>query len=226
MKPFSLVSSPLPALALCVASMGLTAAPAFAATPAAHAKVHATTPAANAAVPAKKVATDQALRDLWGQHVFWVRSYVVASVDRNTAARDVAEQQVVANAKAIAGAVASFYGQGAGDQMFRLLAGHWGAVKAYSDATDPAGRDKAVNDLNANAAAIAKFLATANPYLKEDAVLAMLAAHGGHHVQQTDQLRAGDFAAEAKTWEAMRVHMYALADTLTDALARQFPDRF
>lgn len=215
------------ALALCM-SLGLSLAPAWAATPPAHAHSHPKAQAPATAAPAvdKRVATDQALRDLWGQHAFWVRSYVVAGADGNAAARGVAEQQVVANAKAISAAVASFYGQAGGDQLFKLLAGHWGAVKAYSDATDAAGRDKAVADLNANAGAIATFLAAANPYLKRDAVLAMLAAHGGHHVQQADQLRAGDYAAEAKTWEAMRAHMYALADTLTDALARQFPDRF
>lgn len=215
----------LPGLALC-ASLGLAAAPAFAAAPAAHVHSAAMTMASPAAASPRKVATDQALRDLWGQHVFWVRSYVVAGVDRSGAARDVAEQQVVANARAIAGAVAPFYGQAGSDQLFKLLAGHWGAVKAYSDATDQPGRDKAVQDLNSNAAAIAKFLSSANPFLKEDAVLGMLAAHGGHHVRQVDQLKAGDYAGEAQTWEAMRAHMYALADTLTDALARQFPDRF
>lgn len=211
-------SHPL-AIALCL-TLGLGFAPAYAAQPHAH-------PAAAAAHTVdQKVATDQALRDLWSQHAFWVRSHVVAGVDKNDAARAVAEQQVVANAKAISGAVAQFYGQAGGEQLFTLLAGHWGAVKAYADAGDQAGRDKAVNALNANAGEIAKFLAKANPYLKEDAVLGLLAAHGGHHVRQTDQLKAGDYAGEAQTWEAMRQHMYTLADALTDALARQFPKRF
>lgn len=217
MKPSSLPSSLALVLTL---GAGLGLAPAAVAAAPAHAHP--------AAAPAqdKRVATDQALRDLWGQHAFWVRSYVVASVDGNAAARDSAAQQVVANAKAIAGAVASFYGQAGGDQLLKLLAGHWGAVKAYADATDAAGREKAVGELNANAGEIAKFLATANPYLKQNDVLALLAAHGGHHVQQVDQLKAGDYAAEARTWEAMRTHMYVLADALTDALARQFPQRF
>lgn len=215
MKPFSLPHPPLAALGL---AMGLSLAPAYAAVPHDHGK---------AAAPAsKRVATSQALRDLWSQHAFWVRSYVVASVDKNSAARAEAEQQVVANAKAISGAVAQFYGQAGGDQLLTLLAGHWGAVKAYSDAADQAGRDKAVGELNSNAGEIAGFLSKANPHLKKDAVLGLLAAHGGHHVQQIDQLKAGDYAAEAKTWDAMRSHMYTLADALTDALAKQFPKRF
>lgn len=201
-------------------AMSLSLVPARAAT--AHDHGHA----AAAATPSKRDATDQALRDLWSQHVFWVRSYVVASLDKNSAARDVAAQQVVENAKAISAAVAQFYGQAGGDRMLQLLAGHWAGVKAFSDAADQAGRDKAMSELNTNAREISQFLSKANPYLKEDAVFGLLAAHIGHHVQQIDQLRAGDYAAEARTWDAMRTHMYALADTLTDALARQFPQRF
>lgn len=221
MKPFSL---PHPLVAALCLGFGLSLAPAHAAPPA-HAPAHAHGKAAPASV-SKHVATNQALRDLWSQHAYWVRNYVVASVDKNTVARGVAEKQVVENAKAIAAAIVPFYGQAGGDQLLKLLAGHWGAVKAYSDATEKAGRDKAVGELNANAGEIAKFLSKANPFLKEDAVLGVLAAHGGHHVQQIDQLKAGDYAAEAQTWEAMRTHMYTLADVLTDALAKQFPDRF
>jgi hypothetical protein len=215
MKPISRTAP----LALCLAL-----APAYAAPPHPHAATAAKPPAH--AASDRRVATDQALRDLWGQHVFWVRSYVVAGVDRNEAARGEAERQVVANARSLSAAVSPFYGQEGSDRLFRLLAGHWGAVKAYADAGDQAGREQAVQALNANAGEIATFLSTANPYLPRDAVLGLLAAHGGHHVQQVDQLKAGDYAAEAQTWEAMRTHMYTLADTLTDALARQFPKRF
>jgi hypothetical protein len=45
-------------------------------------------------------------------------------------------------------------------------------------------------------------------------------------VAQVDQLSKGDFAGEANTWEAMRKHMLVLADTLTAALVKQFPDKF
>ncbi|MDT4867885.1 hypothetical protein FQZ97_1028170 [compost metagenome] len=54
----------------------------------------------------------------------------------------------------------------------------------------------------------------------------MLSAHGGHHIAQIDQLGNRDYAAEARTWQAMREHMLVLADTLTAALVKQFPDKF
>jgi hypothetical protein len=183
--------------------------------------------AATAASP--EVQADRALRDLWVGHVFWVRNVVSASVGHNKAAAAAAEQEVVANARAIAAAIEPFYGKAASDQLFSLLAGHYGAIKHYMEATlakSAAGQDKALKAVTANADEIARFLSAANPNLPYDAVLAMLAAHGGHHVAQIKQLNAHQYAEEAQTWEAMKGHMYALADTLTGALAAQFPAKF
>jgi len=171
--------------------------------------------------------TQAALRDLWVDHVFWVRSVVVATLDNNQAARAASEKAVVANAKAIAGSIAPFYGQAASDKLFTLLAGHYGAVKQYLDAgTDKTKQDAAITALNDNAGQIATFLSGANPNLPKEAVLAMLAAHGGHHISQINQLRAKQYDQEAETWEAMKGHMYKLADTLAGAIAKQFPDKF
>jgi len=171
--------------------------------------------------------TQAALRDLWVDHVFWVRSVVVATLDNNQAARAASEKAVVANAKAIAGSIAPFYGQAASDKLFTLLAGHYGAVKQYLDAgTDKTKQDAAITALNDNAGQIATFLSGANPNLPKEAVLAMLAAHGGHHISQINQLRAKQYDQEAETWAAMKGHMYKLADTLAGAIAKQFPDKF
>jgi hypothetical protein len=48
----------------------------------------------------------------------------------------------------------------------------------------------------------------------------------GHHISQINQLRAKQYDQEAETWEAMKAHMYKLADTLAGAIAKQFPDKF
>lgn len=171
--------------------------------------------------------TQAAERDLWVGHVFWVRNVVVATLANDTAARTAAEKQVVANAKAIANSISPFYGQAASDKLFTLLAGHYGAVKQYLDAgTDKTKQDAATKALTDNAGEIATFLSGANPNLPKEAVLAMLAAHGGHHILQINQLRAKQYDQEAETWEAMKGHMYKLADTLAGAIAKQFPDKF
>ncbi|MDZ3993498.1 hypothetical protein PspTeo4_26160 [Pseudomonas sp. Teo4] len=93
-------------------------------------------------------------------------------------------------------------------------------------AKDKKGQQAAVDELTTNAKAIAAFLAKANPNLPEATLITMLSAHGGHHVAQIDQLAAGDYAGEARTWSMMREHILALADALTAALVKQFPDKF
>lgn len=185
-------------------------------------------PAAQAA-NGKLAVTQAALRDLWIGHIFWVREVVQDMVQKNAAAMKVAEQQVVANARQIAGAIEPFYGKQASEQLFKLLAGHYGAVKAHAEATiaaDAAHTKKAFDELVANAGEIAVFLSGANPYLPEEALRGLLASHGAHHVQQNQQLAARDFAAEAQTWETMKNHMYTIADALGSALAQQFPEKF
>jgi hypothetical protein len=169
-----------------------------------------------------------AMRDLWHGHIVHAREYAMAVHAGDNAAADAAADAVVANAQQIADAVGGFYGDAGGDQMMTLLAGHWGAVKAMTDARadgDEAAATAATNDLTANAGAIAVFLSGANPNLPEDAVRAMLLAHGGHHAQQIHLIMAGDTDGEAREWAAMQSHMDMVADALAAAIAKQFPDK-
>lgn len=183
---------------------------------------HAEAPAASAQAPKLHAA----MRALWQGHVEHTRAYALAVKAGDAAAAKRAGDDVVANAKQIADAVAGFYGADAGKRMLELLAGHWGGVKAYTDAAhagDSAARDTAMHDLTANGAEIAKFLSGANPNLPEDAVRGLLTAHVGHHAAQIGEIMRGDMKAEATTWAAMRKHMDTLADALSDGIAKQFP---
>lgn len=184
---------------------------------------------AQAKAVADPVETRMAVRDLWVGHIFWVRNVVTARFEKDARAEAAAEKQVVANAKSIAGVIEPFYGKPASDKLFELLAGHYGAIKAYLDGTstgDSAAQQAALGKLTDNAGQIAKFLSGANPNLPEDTLKGLLAAHGAHHVEQIRQLKAGSFDAEGQTWDAMRQHMYTIADALVGGIAKQFPDRF
>lgn len=191
--------------------------------------VHGAATSPPSVIAVKLASTRAALRDLWSGHVFWVRNVVDATFDGDAAAVKSAEAQVVANAKSIAGAIEPFYGKAASDQLFTLLAGHWGAIKGYLDATragDKAKAAAATTSLTANAGEIARFLGGANPNLPVDSLNGLLAAHGAHHMQQIDEFKARQFDAEAKTWAAMAAHMNMISDALADGIAKQFPDKF
>ena len=169
---------------------------------------------------------DAAMRSLWHGHVVHTREYALAVHAHDTAKAKAATDAVVANAKQIADAVGGFYGKPAGARMLELLAGHWGGVKALTDAraaNDSAAENKAMADLQSNATAIAKFLAGANPNLPENAVQGLLATHVAHHSTQIEQIMSGDMKGEQATWQMMQAHMDTISDALAAAIAKQFP---
>lgn len=173
--------------------------------------------------------TAAALRDLWIGHIFWVRAVSLATIEKQGAIAKTAERQAVANAQSIAATIEPFYGAAAKDAFFKLLAGHYGAVKAYLASTvagDPTKQGVATQSLTSNAEEIASFLSKANPYLQKNAVNGLLQAHGGHHIQQIQQLTDHQYDAEAQTWEEMKNHIYQIADATADALAKQFAEKF
>src|SRR5262245_4220260 len=190
---------------------------------------HADHAVAQAPASTKVAETSAALRDLWLGHVFWVRNVAVDTLTGNKEAAAAAEKEVVANARQIAAAIEPYYGKPASEKLFGLLAGHYGAVKQYLEATvagSAARQEAAVKTLTGNATEIARFLSGANPNLPFDTVNGLLLAHGGHHIQEIQQLHAKRYAEEAQTWEAMKKHMYVIADALAGAIAKQFVAKF
>jgi hypothetical protein len=167
-----------------------------------------------------------ALRDLWLGHIFWVRNVALATRYGNDEGAKVAEGKAVQNAKDIAASITPYYGKEASDKLFTLLAGHYGAVKEYMTAAyagDKAGEEKASAGMLRNADEIAAFLSGANPYLPKETLVSLLTAHGGHHMAQIKAIANKDYAAEAPVWDAMKNHMYVIADALAGGLAKQFP---
>ena len=177
----------------------------------------------------KVAQTSAALRDLWLGHAFWVRNVVVETLAGNKTGAIAAENEVVANAKELAAAIEPFYGKAAADKLFSLLSGHYGAIKQHLEAVVTGSSKKeeaAMKAITDNVEEISVFLSGANPNLPHDAVQGLLLAHVGHHKQQIQQLHDKQYPQEAQTWDAMKKHMYVIADTLAGALATQFPARF
>ncbi len=177
----------------------------------------------------KSVQLEEVLRDLWVDHIFWVRSVVMSTKFGDAEAAKVAETNAVENAKAIAGAIVPFYGKAAGDKLFELLAGHYGAIKSYMTAAyanDNAGKETSRNNLVANANAIAAFLSSANPNWPKATLESLLMTHGAHHIDQINAIAGKDFASEAVTWGSMKKHMYMIADALAAGIVKQFPKKF
>lgn len=178
----------------------------------------------------KAVELRLAERDLWIGHIFWVRNVVLTTKLGEAAAAKVAEQQAVQNARTIADAVIPFYGKEAADKLFGLLAVHYGAIMehmkaAFADDTEAEG--VATKKMTKNAEDIAAFLNAANPKnWPKAALISVLTAHVGYHMAQIHAIHAKDFTSEAQTWEAMKNQIYVIADTLSEGIVKQFPQKF
>lgn len=169
------------------------------------------------------------LRDQWSRHLFWIRNVVMDTATNDLRSRDFAEEAVVANARELARTFMPFYGKEASERLFTLLAGHYSAVKAYSEATvarNTRQQDAALARFASNTDAIATFLSGINPHLSYGTIRGLLATHVEHHVGQITKFQARDYAGEEETWPVLQHHVYVIADALTAALAKQFPTKF
>lgn len=169
------------------------------------------------------------LRDEWSRHVFWIRHVVMDNAKGDRRSRDFAEKAVAANARDMAKTLAPFYGEATAGRFRTLLTKHDGMILAYSDATVSGDkrRQEAVIATGASIAdEIANLFSQINPHLPKDTVRSLFTANIGHHVVQINKFQDKDYQGEDETWTAMEHHVYVIADTLTNAIAKQFPAKF
>jgi hypothetical protein len=182
------------------------------------------------AKPVRVAEMNQTLRDLWLGHIFMIQHVVLINVTNDSAERDAADRQVLANVRQIADTFTPFYGEARSEKLFALLSGHYAAVKEYSEATiaeSKSRQDAALARLASNADDIDVFFNGVNPHhLPKDTVRGLIAAHGAHHVLQINQYKKKEYVQLEETWAMMRQHVYVIADTFTMALVKQFPDKF
>jgi hypothetical protein len=185
--------------------------------------------AAGDANPARVSEMKQTFRDLWLGHIYWVQHAVLDSTKNNLAEREAVKKEVDANTKQIADTIMPYYGEAASQKFLNLLDINVGAVREYSEATvagDKSKQDAALAHLASNSHDFGVFFSGINPYLKKDTVQGLIAAHGAHHVLQINQYKKKDYAHLDETWKMMREHVYVIADTLSEALVKQFPGKF
>ena len=183
--------------------------------------------------PAKVANLRMALRDLYINHIFWVRSLVLSTRLGEKKAVSEADEYGLENAKAIGLSISPFYGQAAAEKFSSLFVGHYSAVKKYMSAAFANGfrgnaalKKTALNSLMQNATEIAAFVSSANPNLPKATVNGLLVTHVQQHVMSIDAMAKKDWSREADMWDPMVKEIYALSDALADGIAKQFPEKF
>lgn len=132
-------------------------------------------------------------RDLYTNHIFWVRDLVVSTRLGERAAASEADEYGPKNAKAIGLSIAPLYGQAAGEKSATLFVGHYSAVRTYMNAAFANGfkgsatlKKAALDKLTKNANEIAVFVSSANPNLPKGAVYGLLVTLAQQHIMPID----------------------------------------
>jgi hypothetical protein len=176
-----------------------------------------------------QVAFHDQMRKLWEDHVTWTRLAIVTFAD-GSAGFDATAARLLQNQTDIGDAIAPFYGAAAGQELSTLLHTHITlAVALLQDAkagnTTAFDTDKASWYNNANQ--IADFLSAANPrFWPDDVMREAMKEHLDQTLAEAQDELAGNYDASVSDYEAIHLHILAMADLLSNGIMRQFPDKF
>jgi len=134
------------------------------------------------------------------------------------------------NTEDLSKAIASVYGEEAGQQFKQMWSDHIGYFVDYVKATgnqNEEAKQKALNELNQYRQDFSQFLETAtNERLEAGALAEGLQMHVKQLIGAFDAYVAGDFE-KAYEYERKAIdHMYGVSKGLSSAIVNQFPDQF
>lgn len=213
---------------LIVASLFLLAVVVAAISPALSAPATATADGQSKARAEAQVLHDT-MRKLWGNQAAFTRLLIVSTVN-NLLDAEATQEQLMQNQQAIGEALKPHLGNAAGEELAELLEQH-GLIAAQilkaSDAGDEAAATDAVKRWYSNADEIALLLSTADsenwPKRK---MTAMLREQLALTLQEVLAQLTGDYDGSLAAYKEVQRQALEIADTLSSAIIRQFPDRF
>lgn len=169
------------------------------------------------------------LNNLEAEHVDLASAATRAGFDGD-ASFPAAAEALGKNTDELTTAIASVYGEEAGAEFKEIWASHIGFFVDYTVAAkggDQAGMDKAVQNLNGYVEAISTFLSEANPNLPKEAVAQLVTEHVTLLKEAVDKHGAGDFAGSYDAQDRARTQITTqIADTLSGAIVKQYPEKF
>lgn len=181
------------------------------------------------AVDSSAVGLRITLNTLLSEHVYLAARATGAALGGRQVDYRAAAAALDQNSEDIIRAVASVYGEDAGRAFGPLWKKHIGFVVEYTTGlamNDKAKQDKAVNDLLGYTQEFGAFLNSATKSLPTAAVADLVKMHILTLKDVIDAQAAGD---QMKVYSNLRKamgHMSMVADPLSEAIVKQFPDRF
>lgn len=176
-----------------------------------------------------RAAFHDSMRKLWVDHVTWTRLYIVSAVAGLPDTKPTTDR-LLQNQKDIGDAIAGFYGREAGDKLTGLLKDHIMLAAELVGAAKAGDQSKTADAKKrwyANAEDIAEFLSKANPTHWPRATLqGAMNAHLDQTLDEATHRIQGKYDEDIKDYERIVTHILGLADTLSEGIIAQFPDKF
>jgi hypothetical protein len=174
-------------------------------------------------------AFQDAMRELWEDHITWTRLAIVSFVD-DLSDLEPTVNRLLENQTEIGDAIKPYYGKEAGDRLTELLEGHInGAVEllAAAKAGEQAKVERASAAWYRNGDQIADLLSDANPQnWPRSEMRSMMKTHLDQTLAEATQRLEGDHEAEIDTYDEIHRHILEMADVLSDGIVAQFPEKF
>ena len=173
-------------------------------------------------------ALKQDMRKLWTDHVVWTRDYIIAAVGDQPDAQ-AAANRLMKNQEDIGHAVATYYGDAAGQQLTSLLKDHISIavdlIKAAKLGDKPA-QQQADTKWHQNATQIAELLSKANPNWPRATLTDMMDKHLSTTTEEVVARLGKKWDDDARAFDAVYDHILHMSDALAEGIVKQFPEKF
>jgi hypothetical protein len=184
--------------------------------------------ASNAELSQATIDLNKGMRKLWEDHITYTRNYIISAV-ANLPDTDAVAKRLLKNQDDIGDAIKPYYGNTAGEKLTALLKDHIMIATEVVKAAKTGNKDQlsaAQSKWSANGKDIAVFLSSANPNWPQKTLESMLQKHLDLTTGEVVGRLKKDWTADIKNYDEGHEHMLMFADTLTDGIAKQFPQKF
>lgn len=174
------------------------------------------------------VALGRDVHRLWEQHVLWTR-IVIMGIVYGLPDLDASTKRLLRNPKDFEAVLKEFYGDAIAAKFAALFTEHL-VLAAQLVKEARAGNNHAAAETEkkwyANADAIAAFLASINPYWKQDEWRSMLYDHLRMTKAEAVDLLTGKYAESVAQFDEIETQALKMGDVMAGGITSQFPEHF
>ncbi len=176
-----------------------------------------------------RAAFADAMRNLWEQHVFWTRLYVVSAL-AGLPDKDATANRLLQNQEDLGDAIKPYFGIVAGDKLHALLKEHILIAVAIIDAAkakESAALTGAKARWYANADEIAAFLSAADPKgCPPEHTKTMMREHLDLTLSAVTARLEARYADEVAAFDKIEAAALMMADMLSAGIIKKMPSKF